>query len=108
MMRLTVIANPTACYGVLPIQTIEEVANIGVRGCLLEVLIENPLYRKEYIRGDNVCSEALVVTSAEPWCSLRGPLLFCISKATFSETNNCTWKIACDCITVRDNKTLFK
>ena len=59
-------------------ELVQKVANIGVGGCLLEIIIEYLDNRKQFVRVDNTRSETLDVTSRVPQGSLLGPLLFCI------------------------------
>ena len=58
-------------------ELVEKVANIGVGGCLLEIIIDYLDNRKQFVRVDNTRSETLDVTSRVPQGSLLGPLLFC-------------------------------
>ena len=52
--------------------------DIGVRGCLLEILIDYLSDRLKYVRVDNTSSKILDITSGVPQGSLLGPILFCI------------------------------
>ena len=52
--------------------------DIGVRGCLLEILIDYLSDRLQYVRVDNTSSKILDITSGVPQGSLLGPILFCI------------------------------
>ena len=51
---------------------------IGIGGCLLEILINYLENRKQFVRIDNCSSRTLDVTSKVPQGSVLGPLLFCI------------------------------
>ena len=59
-------------------ELIQKVAQIGVGGCLLEILINYLENRKQFVRIDNCSSRTLDVTSGVPQGSLLSPLLFCI------------------------------
>ena len=58
-------------------ELIQNVAQIGVNGCLVEVLINYLKNRKQFVRIDNCSSRTLDVTSGVPQGSLLGLLLFC-------------------------------
>ena len=70
-----------------------KVAEIGVGGCILEVLINYLTNRKQFVRVENVCSQMKDVSSGVHQGSLLGPLLFCIfinnlhEAVIFSETH---------------------
>ena len=59
-------------------ELIQKVSQIGVGGCLLEVLINNLLNCKQFVIIDNCSSRTLDATNGVPQGSLVGPLLFCI------------------------------
>ena len=54
-----------------------KVRQICVRGCFLEVLVDDLHNRSQFVRSDNTNSRTLEITSGVPQRSLRGPLLFC-------------------------------
>ena len=59
-------------------EPMKKIAEIGVGGCLLEVLANCLNGRKQLVRADNVSSKTLDITSGVPQGSLLVPLLFCI------------------------------
>ena len=59
-------------------QLIQKLIDIGVGGCLLEILIDYLSDRRQYVRVDNTSSKILDITSGVPQGSLLGPILFCI------------------------------
>ena len=59
-------------------ELIQKLIDIGVGGCLLEILIDFLKNRRQYVRVDNTSSKILDITSGVPQGSLLGPLLFCI------------------------------
>ena len=66
-------------FGKVPhYELIQKVAQIGVGGCLLEILINYLENRQQFLRIDNSRSRNLNVASAVHQGSLLGPLLFCI------------------------------
>ena len=58
------------------LELLKKVTNIGVGGCLLQVLMDNLSNRKQFARIDNACSGVRDVNSGVPQGSLLGPLLF--------------------------------
>ena len=52
--------------------------DIGVGGCVLEILIDYLGDRRQYVRVDNTSSKILDITSGVPQGSLLGPIQFCI------------------------------
>ena len=59
-------------------ELIQDVVQIGVGGCLLEILINYFEDPKQFVRIDNCISRTLYVTSGVRQGSLLGPLLICI------------------------------
>ena len=59
-------------------ELIQKLIDIGVGGCLLEILIDYLSDRRQYVRVDNTSSKILDITSGVPHGSLLGPILFCI------------------------------
>ena len=59
-------------------ELLKTVANFGVGGCLLQVLMDYLSNQKQFVRIDNTCSGVRDVTTGVPQGSLLGPLLFCI------------------------------
>ena len=57
---------------------IQKLIDIGVGGCLLEILIDYLSDQRQYVRVDNTSSKILDITSGVPQGSLLGPILFCI------------------------------
>ena len=55
-----------------------KVTEIGVGGCILEVLFDYLTNQKQFGRVENVCSQMKDVSSGVPQGSLLGPLFFCI------------------------------
>ena len=56
----------------------QKVSQMGVGGCLLDVLYDYVEDRKQFVRADNISSKVLSITSGVPQGSLLGPLLLCI------------------------------
>ena len=59
-------------------ELIQKLIDIGVGGCLLEILIDYLSDRRQYMRVDNTSSKILDITSGVQHGSLLGPILFCI------------------------------
>ena len=62
----------------LHFELIQEVTQVGVSGCLLEILIVYVEGRKWFVRTDNCSSKTLNVTNGVCQGSLLSPLMFCI------------------------------
>ena len=58
-------------------ELIQKLDDIGVGGCLLEILIDYLSDRRQYMRVDNTSSKILDITSGVPQGSFLGPILFC-------------------------------
>ena len=67
-----------ACDKVPHLELLKKTANIGVGGCLLEILCDYLNGRKQYVKVEKTSSVTLDVTSGVPQGSLLGTLLFCI------------------------------
>ena len=52
--------------------------DIGVGGCLLEILIDYLNDRQQYVRVDNTSSKILDITSGVPQGLLLCPIVFCV------------------------------
>ena len=59
-------------------ELIQKMIDIGVGGCLLEILIDYLSDRRQYMRVDITSSKILDITSGVPQSSLLGPTMFCI------------------------------
>ena len=59
-------------------ELIQKLIDIGVRGCLIEILIDYLSDQRQYVRVDNTSSKILDIISGVPQGSLLGPILFCI------------------------------
>ena len=59
-------------------ELVQKLIDIGVGGCLLEILIDYLSDRRQYVRVDNTSSKILDITSGVPQGSLLFPILFCI------------------------------
>ena len=57
-------------------ELLKKVANIGVGGCLPQILMDCLSNRKQFVRIDKTCSCVRDVDSGVPQVSLLGPLLF--------------------------------
>ena len=84
-------------------ELVQKVANIGVGGCLLEIIIDYLDNRKQFVRVDNTRSEILDVASGvPPGFSSRTTV-----NERFDENNICSWHLCCDCQICRKNRTIF-
>ena len=69
---------------------LKKVANIGVGGCLLQVLMDYLSNRKQFVRINNTCFGVRDVNSGVPQGSLLGPLLFCIFINDLADALKCS------------------
>ena len=64
-------------------QLVQKVANIALRGCLLEIIIDYLDNRKQFVRVDNTRSESLDVTSGYPKVLFSDHSCFAYSSMTY-------------------------